>query len=244
MSTQIVRATVSQLEEAIVQGKPLLVWVGADGESPPTDVKKALETASKDFEGQLQVMIASVRDDPEVKTLLEVGKRAVMIGWHDGAVVSRRQRPWAADVQSFAEQLAALAPQLQAESEESTINGNANKEIVDMAPVAVTDATFETEVLQHDLPVLVDFWAEWCGPCRMVAPVLEKLAGEYAGKVRIAKVDVDANPGLAQAFRIMSIPTLMFIKEGKIVGQQAGALPEPVLRDALEQLIALEIPAA
>ena len=75
----------------------------------------------------------------------------------------------------------------------------------------VTDATFQKEVVDysHELPVLVDFWAEWCGPCKMVAPIMEKMAAEFAGKVRIAKVDTDANQGLSQAFRIMSIPTIM-----------------------------------
>ncbi|MBI5929417.1 MAG: thioredoxin [Chloroflexi bacterium] len=110
-------------------------------------------------------------------------------------------------------------------------------------PVHVTDATFEQEVLQSELPVLVDFWAAWCGPCKMVAPILDKLAGEFAGKVKIAKVDVDANPSLSGAFQIMSIPTLMFVKQGKIVGQAAGAAPEAALRDALNQLVNLQIPA-
>ena len=243
MANELIRANATQLQTALADNKPALIWVGANGESPPTDVKKALEAASKDYAGQLHVMIASVRDTPDIKEQFSVGKRAVVVGWFDGEVVSRRQRPWAGDIQSLAEQLASLVPPPLTEENDNAMNGISKKEI-DMAPVTVTDATFETDVLKHDLPVLVDFWAEWCGPCKMVAPVLEKLAGEYAGKVRIAKVDVDANPGLAQAFRIMSIPTLMFIKEGKIVGQQAGALPEPVLRDALEQLIALEIPAA
>src|SRR5438093_40324 len=106
---------------------------------------------------------------------------------------------------------------------------------------AVTDADFETEVLKSETPVLVDFWAEWCGPCKQVAPILDKLATEFAGKIRLAKVDVDANPGLSQAFRIMSIPTLMFVKNGKIVGQQAGALPEHILRNAIQQLINLTV---
>lgn len=113
---------------------------------------------------------------------------------------------------------------------------------MDTKPVNVTDATFEQDVLAHDLPVVVDYWAPWCGPCRSVAPVLDKLAGEYAGKLRIAKVNVDENPGLSQAFQIMSIPTIMMIKDRTIVFSQPGALPEPALRNLFDQLIDLEIP--
>ncbi len=114
--------------------------------------------------------------------------------------------------------------------------------IVDDKPVIVTEATFEAEVLNHDKPVLIDFWAEWCGPCRMVAPTLEKLAKEFAGQVRIAKVNVDENPALSQAFNIMSIPNIMLIKNRTIVFNQPGALPEPAFRDILEQLVKLEVP--
>ena len=113
---------------------------------------------------------------------------------------------------------------------------------MDTKPVAVTDETFQEEVLDHELPVMVDFWAEWCGPCRMVAPVLEKMAEEFAGKIRIAKVNVDENPQLSQAFKVMSIPTLMMVKDSTIVFSQPGALQEPTVRDLIKQLIALEVP--
>jgi thioredoxin 1 len=120
---------------------------------------------------------------------------------------------------------------------------NATPQAVIDHPVKVTDATFEQEVLNSDLPVLVDFWAEWCGPCRMVAPTLDKLAKEFAGQVKIAKLNVDENPGVAQAFRVMSIPNIMLIKNRTIVFNQPGALPEPAFRDLINQLIALEVPA-
>lgn len=108
--------------------------------------------------------------------------------------------------------------------------------------LAVSDTSFENEVLKASGPVVVDFWAEWCGPCRMVAPVLDKLAKEFAGQIRIAKVNVDENPGLSQTFRIQSIPTLMMVKSRTIVFSQPGALPEPTLRDLIQQLIKLEVP--
>jgi len=110
------------------------------------------------------------------------------------------------------------------------------------APVNVTDDTFQAEVIDTDMPVLVDFWADWCGPCKMVAPILDKLAKEFAGQIKIAKVDVDENQGLAQSFEIMSIPNMMAVKNKTIVFNQPGALPEESLRDLIQQLIDLEVP--
>jgi len=104
-------------------------------------------------------------------------------------------------------------------------------------PLHVTDAAFDKTVLQSELPVIVDFWAPWCGPCRMVAPVLDKLAKEYAGKMVIAKVNTDENPQWAQKFNVQGIPTMLFVAGGKIVHQQVGALPEPMLRSVVDQFL-------
>ncbi len=104
-------------------------------------------------------------------------------------------------------------------------------------PVAVTDATFEQEVMRSPLPVVVDFWAPWCGPCRMVAPTLDKLAREWNGKARIAKVNVDENPMVAGRFNVSGIPTMMVVRNGKIIDRWTGALPEPALRGRLSSVV-------
>ncbi|MHB0922938.1 MAG: thioredoxin [Bellilinea sp.] len=105
------------------------------------------------------------------------------------------------------------------------------------APVHVADAEFEKSVLQSTLPVIVDFWAPWCSPCRMVAPTLDKLAAEYAGKLIIAKVNTDENPDWATRFGVQGIPTMLFVSNGKLVHRQVGALPEGMLRDVVKEFL-------
>jgi thioredoxin 1 len=104
-------------------------------------------------------------------------------------------------------------------------------------PIHVNDAAFEKTVLQNPLPVIVDFWAPWCGPCKMVAPMLDKIAKEQAGKLIVAKVNTDENPSYATQYGVQGIPTMLFIFGGKIVHRQVGALPERMLRAAVEQFM-------
>jgi thioredoxin 1 len=99
--------------------------------------------------------------------------------------------------------------------------------------VTVTTSNFDSEVVQSAVPVVADFWAEWCGPCKMIAPMLRELATQYKDKIKIAKIDVDAQVELAQQFNIVSIPTILVFSKGKVVKQQIGAVP----RQALEKMI-------
>jgi thioredoxin 1 len=103
--------------------------------------------------------------------------------------------------------------------------------------VTVTRSNFDAEVMKSAVPVIADFWAEWCGPCKMIAPVLKDLAREYKDKIKIAKIDVDAEGDLAQQFNIVSIPTILVFSKGQVVKQQIGAVPRPALEKMIKELI-------
>lgn len=103
-----------------------------------------------------------------------------------------------------------------------------------MAELKITRENFENEVMKSNIPVLIDFWAPWCGPCRMMGPIIEQLAEEYEGKAKVGKVNVDEEGELSQAFGVMSIPTIVLVKDGKIVKQAVGARPKPEVEAMLQ----------
>ena len=106
-----------------------------------------------------------------------------------------------------------------------------------LAALEITDNNFNEEVLNSDKPVLVDFWAEWCGPCKMVSPIVEELSDEYDGKLKVTKLDVDSNPQTAASFGIRGIPTLLVFKDGAAVDQIVGAVPKSTLTERLDKII-------
>ena len=104
-------------------------------------------------------------------------------------------------------------------------------------PIHVSDEAFEKTVIQSTIPVIVDFWAPWCGPCKAIAPMLEKIAKDYAGKLIVAKVNTDENPEYAVKYGVQGIPTMLFVSGGKIVHRKVGSLPERMIREAVDQFL-------
>ncbi len=257
----ITTVTDAELDALLNDAAPLLLLL-SNGDGLRGDFSTAFNKAA---ESHPDIRFARLNPDssPQAKARFKLGSKPLLIGWLAGEEVLRRSRPWGVDVSGAVDLIRAAqqarttedaAPVVaadhgaaQPDAAPDSVQSQAaqvakDKLLVDTTPVDVTDQTFQEEVVDHHLPVVIDYWAPWCAPCRMVAPILDKLAEEYAGKIRIAKVNVDENQGLAQHFQIMSIPTLMMIKDKHIVFSQPGALPEPAMRDLVEQLIALEIP--
>jgi len=233
-------------------------WEREIGNQPALILISTGENLRGDFSTQFKksaaensdILFAQVNpaDNPQLAAQFQVKDKPVMVGFLCGETLVRRVRPWGTDVVLALELLQDKFEELNLKVTEDTQEEQVTEQAIvpNDKPVVVTDNDFQQMVIDYsnNMPVLVDFWAEWCGPCRMVAPIVEKLAKEFAGKIRVAKVDTDANPGLSQAFRIMSIPTMMIFKEGKLVFSQPGAFPEPVFRDLIQQVMALDVQAA
>ena len=222
---------------------PALILLSNGSDKLRSDFKTAFIKAA-DEEADILFAQVDPASNPQLCARFDYQNKALLIGSYRGEALLRRSRPWSSDLPDFIQQLhdAREADEPSAKP----VKAAKPKRKILSKPMDVGDATFEKEAIaaSHDLPVLVDFWAEWCGPCRQVAPILEKLAAEFAGKIRIVKVDTDANPGLSQAFQIRSIPTIAMFKAGQLIFMQPGALPEASFRDLIKQAIALEVPAA
>lgn len=238
--------TDQNLEEMLASDKPIFVLI-TNGDGLKGDFKAAFNKQADEDSQYIYARLDPTRN-PRAAQMFGAGEKPLLVGWHCGGEVVRRSRPWGSDLPLALEAMKAAAaekspPVMNMNAEQTPLETEEEKPMeILKKPINVTDETFETEVLQSDLPVLVDFWAAWCGPCRMVAPILDKLAGEYAGKLKIAKVDTDANPGLSQAFRISSIPNLMVVKDRTIIFNQPGALPEASLRQLIDQVLVFEVP--
>jgi len=223
-----VTASTATLDRVINNPQPKLLILYSG--TLPADLEQAMKQTAKETAQKLLVVKIDTQENREVKSRYQVDGSPVVIALKGQDEVARTQQPTAAVLNQYADYLLGKTDKLPAPPKASSTQAAAK-------PLEVTDATFQQEVMQSDVPVLVDFWAVWCGPCRMVAPILEKLAGEYVGKIKIAKLNVDENPAVSQQYQIRSIPTMYVFKNGKVVDQVVGAAPEHMLRQFVQKQI-------
>ena len=229
-----INANDASFEQVVLQAPlPVVAVFWSTQEIPRRQLNAVLEQTGREYAGEALIVKLDVDDAPQARAQHNVETLPQFLFFRQGKLVARaRGMPDAEMLRPWIEYLLERGPKPASKkpSQEETAAG-------DKHPLTVTDADFERVVLGASVPVLVDFWAAWCRPCRMVAPIVEALAQEFAGRALTAKLDVDANPVTAQRYMVQSIPTLVFFHNGQEVDRVTGVRPEHVLRQKLERLL-------
>ncbi|MBA3868355.1 MAG: thioredoxin [Anaerolineae bacterium] len=227
----------NNLSKVLGQNLPVALYL-YDSHRSDRSLDEAINKAAKQYAGQALIVRVDASSSPQARQQYgNLAIPALVTLSKDGnnrTVKSQANNISAGDIQTHIDYLLGKGPapkQAAPVPKASTASANGST-----TPLVVTDATFEREVIKSNVPVLVDFWAPWCGPCRSIAPVVEQMATKYAGRAKIVKVNVDDNPRIAQQFQILSIPTLMVFKNGAAFKRQVGANPgiiPSMIEDAL-----------
>ncbi len=229
-----INATDASFGNAVLRASlPAVAVFWSPEETSREKLDAVLNETAEAYAGEVLVVKLDVKDAPEARARYDVDQVPQFLFFRDGKLVARaRGMPSAKALRPWVEYLLQRGPRPTVRKRPAT-----QEEGADGHPVEVTDATFDRVVLNADRPALVDFWASWCGPCRSVAPVVEDLAEAYAGRALIAKLNVDANQATARRYRVMSIPTLIFFRDGQEVDRVTGAQPKHVLEQKLKALL-------
>jgi len=214
-------------------------------EKLPATLNQTMDKIARKYSGKLLVAQLSTADNPSSTQRFNVTNTPSLVTFREGKVLTQEEAITDKDLDSHVAYVLGEGPkptQKQVQSK-GDAPGSANHGSQSAAstpvgrPIDITDASFDQVVMRSPLPVLVDFWAPWCGPCRMTEPILEKVAAESADRLVVAKLNVDENPNTAGRYAVRSIPTMMLVKNGQIIDQWTGALPEPVLRQRLAHIL-------
>lgn len=232
-----INTTDQSLERVLAAGLPVvLIFLDAPAAE---DLRQSMERLAREYAGQLLVVKMQARDNPLSASRYQISRTPAVVAIRNGNIESSAQGIAARDLEAHVNFLLGKGPRPAAQ-QTTPARAPSQHEVADSAaqgPLTVTDASFDQLVLRSSLPVLVDFWAPWCGPCRMTDPIVSRLASEMSGRLAVAKVNVDENPRTAMHYDIRSIPTMLLVKDGQIVDRWMGALPEPALRSRIARFV-------
>jgi thioredoxin 1 len=219
------------LQKVLKQPLPVAVYLFRGREQAN---EEALSKLAKENVGKLLIARVDVNDSPGVLAQHGSPVLPALVTITGGSVKSKAEMARPADLRAHIDYLLGRGamPQTRPQAASSGGTNGGGK------PIKVTDATFQKEVMQSDLPVFVDFWADWCGPCHMIAPTVDQMASEFAGKVKVVKLNTDENPRTAGQYNIRGIPTFITFKNGKLIRQQSGANPQ-LVREMVQQVISV-----
>jgi thioredoxin 1 len=233
------------IDRVLAAGLPV-VLVFLDGQ-PPAQLAQLMDRLAREYAGKLLVAQIQVKDNPATKRNYQINSTPGLITIRNGQVLTKAELISAADLEKHGAYLMDKGPKPAPARKPETGTYSAPRpqsgytaggsSAQNYGPRVVTDANFDKEVLGSAEPVLVDFWAPWCGPCKIVEPTVEKLAKEQAGRLRVVKVNADENPVLVQRYGIQGIPTMLVVKNGQIAARWTGALPEPAIRSKIAPFI-------
>jgi thioredoxin len=197
-----------------------------------SDLRQRMDELAREYSGKVLMIMLAQSDAAKAVSRFGIRQFPTLVTVRDGDMVTQQENVRAGDLKTHIAHLAGEGPAPGVRTSD-TSRSRANQATTAGTPIPVNEANFDREVLSADIPVVVDFWAPWCSPCRMVEPVLNSLAREQAGTLKIAKINVDENPGLASRYGAMSIPTMLVVVNGREVDRWVGALPESAIRNRL-----------
>jgi len=200
----------------------------------PADLRQRLDDLARQHAGKLLIVTLARNDAPQALSRFGVRQLPSLVLTRENKAIANLDNVRATDIQPHIAYLLGEGPRPSAPTSDRARQASKTST---KGPVSVNEAEFEREVLQSDRPVLVDFWAPWCAPCRMVAPALDAIARDQGSAMKVVKVNVDDNPGLARRYNAMSIPTMIVVKGGREVDRWVGALPEPAIRSRVARWI-------